>query len=178
MADTLRGICLTTTGMCGLWDSTHFPMIYDAESWAEQMGSEPDLLRHVRGGYFVPVNLRCPGAFYYEVRVGRTAGMEHPGPREAAWIAASSHDYLFRSSGWLCFGDYRHVEVVPSDRVGVLAVDPGEYVASVHILAWDEEQGSQDEEGNRSEAALPDLLILLNPAPPTFNPPGTLQTFP
>ncbi len=168
----MTGTCVTTSGMCGLWDPTHFPMIYDLEGWEDTLGDELDLVRQVAGGYFVPVKLNTPGVFEYEVRQG--AGLSE---RESGLLAASSRRYLFRSSGMLCFGDYQHLEAVASERVGTMDLGAGEYVAQVHILSWDKEPGSVNEDGFRNDGFLPDLLILLEPAPPGFMGPGSLQSF-
>lgn len=158
--------------MCGLWDPTHFPMVYDEEGWMDTLGDEVDLVRQVAGGYFVPVRLNTPGVFDYELRL-------EPGlsERESAYLAASSRRFLFRSSGTVCFGDYRHLEAVASERVGVLPVNAGEYVVQAHILSWDREPGAVNEQGYRNDGFLPDLLITLEPAPPGFMSPGSLQSF-
>jgi hypothetical protein len=92
-------------------------------------------------------------------------------------LAASSRQYLFRSSGTLCFGDYQHLEAVASDRVGTMSVDPGEYLVQAHILKWELQPGAVNEQGFRNDGYLPDLLITLSPAPPGFMGPGSLQSF-
>ena len=173
----MRGMCVVTSGMCGLWDSTHFPMVYDEESWYDALGDDSEVVRHTVGGYFVPVRLNTPGVFEYEVRWGTATEPADLSERERGLLAVSSRKYLFRSSGGLCFGDYRHLEAVASDKVGYLELPAGEYVAQIHILAWDDEPGAEDERGHRNDGTLPDLLIVLNPASLDFRAPGSLQTF-
>lgn len=168
----MTGTCITTTGMCGLWDPTHFPMVYDLEGWQDTVGNEANLVRQVAGGYFVPVKLNTPGVFFYEVREG--GGLTD---REQSLLAASSRQYLFRSSGTLCFGDYQHLEAVASEKVGTMPLGAGEYLAQAHILSWDKEPGATNERGWRNDGYLPDLLVILNPAPPGFMGPSSLQSF-
>lgn len=173
-----RRTCVTELGILALWDSDHFPMVSDGDSWAREVGDEAALAGHVAGGFLVPIRLNCPGAFDVEVRVSWSEERVALSDREAPRVAATSEAYLFRSSGRVCFSGLEFLDCVPSDQAGVLEIEPGDYEAVIHLLAWEEEPGSLDEAGRRSEEALPDLVVLLNRVTDFgFSGSGSLQTF-
>lgn len=40
----------------------------------------------------------------------------------------------------------------------------GRYSAVIHLIAWEDEPGSTNDDGTPSEAALSDFVVLINPA--------------
>lgn len=177
MDASARTCCTTEIGLCGLWDSGSFPMVYDYRTWEAEVGTEPAMLRHMAGGFLVPLVVNCPGVFDFEVRVswaGERLGLDE---REEALVAASSDSYLFRSSGRVCFGGLEYLDCVASSEAGALEIEPGDYECRIFLLAWNEEPDCLTEGGRKSNSALPDFLVLLDRAGPAFRGSMSLQTF-
>lgn len=172
-----RTCCTTEIGICGLWDPGSFPMVYDARTWEAEVGNEPGMLRHMAGGYVVPLIVNCPGTFDFEVRVNWSGERGSLDEREAALEVASSEAYLFRSSGLVCFGGLECLDCVPSNDAGALDIEPGDYECRVHLLAWNEEPGCLTETGMKANEALPDFVVLLDRAEGSFRGSLSLQTF-
>jgi hypothetical protein len=72
----------TDAGMLALWNPRRFADIVDYESWERQLYDDDDILRHVRDGHLVPVNIGGDGAFDFTVRTA-TDGDATPTEREA-----------------------------------------------------------------------------------------------
>lgn len=172
-----RTCCTTEIGLCALWDSQSFPMVYDYRSWEAEVGTAPAMQRHLAGGFLVPILVNCPGVFDFEVRVNWTGEPVGLDEREAALVAASSEAYLFRSSGRVCFGGLEYLDCVASSEAGALEIDPGDYECRIHLLAWNEEADCLTEDGRKSNTALPDFVVLLDRAGPSFRGSMSLQTF-
>lgn len=176
--DACERNCFEAPGpFSALWDPHHFPMVADPESWQAQLGSEEALLGHVAGGFLVPLRTNAPGVYDLEVRVSWSDAEVGVDEREAGRVLATSGPFLFRSSGLVCFGGLEFLESMPVPEVGTLGILPGDYECRIHLVDWAEEPGCLDEEGLKSQEALPDFIVLLNPVRPGFCPEVSLQTF-
>ena len=49
--------------------------------------------------------------------------------------------------------------------MGALNLSPGEYSVTVNQIAWYDEPGMIDNDGDALVGALPDFVILVNPSP-------------
>lgn len=175
-----RKTCATDSGMWGVWDCKHFSGVRDYDTWEAELLEDADILRHVRAGHFVPINLNTDGAFEIEVRVGETGAPASLAARERSLLTVASADYLLRATGEgiVCFGGIEHVGWKPALEVGRVRPSVGDYAVRVHLINWSEEPGTKGPDGHPTPTALPDFLVLLNPTEPGFMPAATLQTFP
>lgn len=148
--------------MFGVWDSRHFSNINDYDAWETELLEDEDIERHIIAGHFVPINIHSDGVFEFEVRVGETGAPGSLSAREKQYLTVSSEAYLFRSTGELNISGIEFVEAAPEGNVGTLQIPSGDYTITVHLIAWDEEPGAKDAQGNPTVEALPDFVILLN----------------
>ncbi|MFI8069491.1 hypothetical protein ACIF85_12005 [Streptomyces sp. NPDC086033] len=160
--------CLSTVatdaGMLALWDPQSFTGIVDHDTWDPQLGEDEDVERHIRTGSLVPINIRSDGAFGVLVRVG---GPDRPGrltERESRHRLVRSAAYSFCSSGqvWLSGIEAVGAEAWPGTVQFDLPV--GRYAVVIHLIAWEDEAGSVNEDGTPSVTALPDFVALVSPA--------------
>ena len=174
----LRGAFRTDSGMFGVWDSKHFSDINGYDDWEEEFLEDVDIQRHITAGHFVPINIHSDGAFEFEVRVGTTESPSELSSREKQYLTVSSRAYLFRSTGELNISGIEFVEATPGSNVGKLQIPSGDHTVTVHLIAWDEEPGARDAQGNPTAQALPDFVILLNQSDSTAQSYRTeVQTF-
>lgn len=157
----LRGTYWTDSGMLCLWQAAAFQGVHDYDSWEKELLEDPDIIRHIKQGEFVPINIRSDGVFEVEIRMGAAEALDE---REKRHLVVTSMPYLFRSVGELHVSGIEHVTARPGDAVGTLRVAPGDYAATIHLIAWDEEPGAADEQGNPKPDALPDFVVLMQPA--------------
>ena len=76
----------------------------------------------------------------------------------------SSDPYLFVSDGAALISGYEQIENTPRD-LPTVDLPPGRYAATIHLLDWEAEPGSQADDGEPSESALPDFVVLFEPEP-------------
>ena len=156
----------TDAGMLALWDPQSFTGIVDYDTWDLQLGEDEDVQRHIRAGSLVPVNIRSDGAFGVLVRIGAPDRPVRLTERESRYRLVSSGTYLFCSSGrlWLSGVEAVGAEAWP----GTVRFDlpAGRYSVVIHLIAWEDEDGSVNEDGTPSPAALPDFVVLVAPAGP------------
>ena len=164
MSTHLRGAFGTGCGMLALWSQPHFQGITDHETWERELLEDRDIGRQMRAGAFVPLDIHSDGLFECEVRVGDLLSPEIISPREKQYLFAAAEPYLFRSQGEACLSGIEEIEREPSESVGRLSLTPGDYAAAVHLLDWDKEPGVWGENGRPVASALPEFLVLLNPA--------------
>jgi hypothetical protein len=150
--------------MFGIWDRHYFESVVDYDTWSNELLDDDDIERHVTGGHFVPITNYSDGAFDFEVRIGDTGNPCELSDREREYLTESSDPYLFRAVGELNISGIEFVSATLDSNVGTLEIDAGTYTVTVHQIAWDEEPGAVDEEGNPSADALPDFLIIVNPS--------------
>lgn len=164
MSTYLRGGFVTGCGMLALWSQPHFQGITDHETWVRELLENGDIERQMRAGAFVPLDIHSDGLFECEVRVGDLSSPAIISPREKQYLFAKSGPYLFRNQGEACLSGIEEIEREPGISVGRLNLTPGDYAAAVHLLSWDKEPGAWDEDGQPVASALPEFLVLVNPA--------------
>ncbi|MFD7966243.1 hypothetical protein ACFV5J_36215 [Streptomyces zaomyceticus] len=120
---------------------------------ADRAGSRRDEDRGRRGQREVAAARSGPGA----------AGLTE---REAAHRLVASQPYLFVSHGRALTSGIEDVAGDAPDGVLELPVAVGRHAVVVHLIDWQAEAGSRDEKGRPATGALPDLVVLINPAPP------------
>ncbi|MBN9523083.1 hypothetical protein J0H58_31975 [bacterium] len=167
-----RGTYPTACGMHCLWDQAPFAGVTDYDTWARELLDDADIGRHVGAGHLVPLNIGSDGAMEVEVRV-RAAGLTE---REEKYLIVRSDPYRLLATGPVGVSGLEHVAVPPGPNVGAVPLPPGEYAVTVHLLAWDEEPGMRTDDGPAA-GALPDYLVLVNPAAPGTRYRAAVQTF-
>jgi hypothetical protein len=167
MSGRIRKALATGSGMWGIWDSSYFPAIKDYATWERELLEDSlkdsDILRHVRAGQFVPINIGSDGVFEFEVRVGSSDSPTRLDPRERQFLIVASDPYRFNSKGELNASGIEAVGAVPGEDVASLKVLPGAYSILVHLIGWDREPGAKDGRGRPTSNALPDFVVLANP---------------
>ncbi|MEU1229360.1 hypothetical protein [Streptomyces sp. NPDC005828] len=163
----------TDAGTVVLWDPHRFEAVVDHDTWEDELLEDEDIVRHVRAGALVPLNVGGDGAFGVLVRSGTVAVPVGLTDREAAHQLAASQPYLFVSRGRALVGGVEDVGGDASDGVIVHPVPEGRHAVVVHLIDWQAEAGSQDEGGRPVPGALPDFVVLINPVRPGQ---GTFRT--
>ncbi|MFC4612028.1 hypothetical protein ACFO9E_30315 [Streptomyces maoxianensis] len=154
----------TDAGMLALWDPQRFTGIVDYDTWDSELGEDEDVERHIRTGAFVPINIRSDGAFGVLVRIGGLGQHVRLTEREARHRLVTSDAYLFHSSGqvWLSGIEAVGADAWPGTAKCDLSV--GRYSVVIHLIAWEDDPGSVNENGTPSKTALSDFVALVNPA--------------
>lgn len=162
--DLLRGDFATGSGMLALWDAGHFQGITNYETWEPELLEDEDITRHIQQGAFVPLNLHADGAYQCLLRAGTTGAPAAINEREKKYTLVLSEPYLFRSKGSIAISGLEHIERTPGKSAAVRPLTAGDWTVTVHLIDWTEEPGSKTPDGKPSPTALPDFLVLLNPA--------------
>jgi hypothetical protein len=122
-----------------LWDPASFAEIVDYDTWVAALGDDSRKVQHIEAGAFVPINIQSDGAFGALVRVGQSINLTE---REAQYVLVTSEPYLFVSSGRAWISGIERVGG-PDEHDGLeVAVAPGRWIATVHVLDWNAEPGS------------------------------------
>lgn len=161
-----------------LWSDAAFSEVHDYDAWEKELLDDADIERHIRAGDFVPIYIHSDGVAEIEVRIGNVAVPAALSDREAKYLTVVSEAYLFRSRGSLCVSGIEDVSAEPDEATGIVTLPAGEYKATVSLLAWDEEPGMKDAQGNARPGALPDFLVLVNPRGKETNFRTSVETFP
>ncbi|MFD9051814.1 hypothetical protein [Streptomyces zaomyceticus] len=165
----------TDAGMLVLWDARRFEAVVDDDTWEDELLEEEDIVRHIQEGALVPLNVGGDGAFGVVVRSGTAAAPAGLTEREAAHRLVASQPYLFVSHGRALTSGIEDVAGDAPAGVLELPVAVGRHAVAVHLIDWQAEAGSRDEMGRPVSGALPDFVVLINPAPPGQ---GTFRTAP
>ena len=152
----------TDAGMWALWDPNHFAQIIDYDSWEDMLLEDDDIRQHVKEGKFVPIYIRSDGCFGFCIRIAERGGASLT-CREQSFLVVSSENYLFVSEGEIYFSGIEHVGMPIDDGVVRISLPAGRYEATIHMLDWKAEAGSQSEDGRPTANALPDFLIIIKP---------------
>ncbi len=160
-----RGLYPTGAGMHCLWNPAAFAAVNDYDSWAKELEQDKDIERHIRAGAFVPLNIGSDGAMEIEIRVGTPEAPATLNERETQYLIVASQPYLLRSTGAIGVSGIEEVSYPVSRRAGSVSLPNGDYAVTAHLIAWDEEPGMQTDDGP-APGALPDYLVLINPAKP------------
>ncbi|WP_411112114.1 hypothetical protein [Streptomyces sp. c-19] len=163
----------TDAGMLVLWDPQGFEAVVDDETWEDELLEVEDIAPHVQAGSLVPLNVGGDGAFSVLVRVGTAAAPAALTERETAQQLVASQPYLFVSRGRALVSGIEDVRGDASESVIEHPVPEGRCAVVVHLIDWQAEAGSQDEEGQPVPGALPDFVVLINPVQPGQ---GTFRT--
>ena len=164
MNSILKGVYGTDSGMLVIWRRDSFREVVDYDSWERELLDDSDIERHIRAGAITPINIHSDGAFACEVRFSTDHVPASLSERERRFLAVSSPPYKFHSTGELLISGIEYVEKEPGRNVGILKLPPGDYVTEVHLIAWDEEPDMKQKDGKPSALAMPDFVVLLNPA--------------
>ncbi|MET9415354.1 hypothetical protein ABZY03_14455 [Streptomyces klenkii] len=176
--DEVPATVATDAGMLVLWDSQRFEAVVDYDTWEDELLEDEDIARHIQAGALVPLNVSSDGAFGVLVRSGTAASPAGLTERETAHLLVASQPYLFVSRGRALVGGIEDISGDAPDGVIEHPVPAGGYAVVVHLIDWQAEASSQDEAGRPVPGALPDFVVLLNPAQPgreTFR--MAVQTF-
>ena len=177
MAETVSGVVRTDAGMCALWSPASFHGVTDYGTWERGLLDDADIARHVRAGSVVPINIGSDGTF--AVRVRAASGQENavPTEREARFVLVSSEPYLFESQGGAFVSGLEQICRDPGPPALSVPIGPGRWAVTVHLVDWEAEPGSKEPSGQPAPDALPDFLVLVNPAPSTEGFRQALATF-
>ncbi|MDX2563276.1 hypothetical protein PV371_26960 [Streptomyces sp. TX20-6-3] len=168
----------TDAGMLVLWDPERFEAVVDDDSWEDELLEDEDIVRHIQAGALVPLNVGGDGVFGVLVRSGTSAAPAGLTEREAAHQLVTAQPYLFVSRGRALVGGIEDVRGDASDGVVEHPVSEGRHAVVVHLIDWSAEAGSQDDAGRPVPGALPDFVVLINPAQPGWGAFRTaVQTF-
>ncbi|MEU5192142.1 hypothetical protein AB0G83_34140 [Streptomyces klenkii] len=164
--DGVPATVATDAGMLVLWDPQRFEAVVDYDTWEDELLEEGDIVRHIQAGALVPLNVGGDGAFGVLVRSGTVAAPAGLTERETAHQLVASQPYLFVSRGRAFVGGVEDVRGDASAGVIEHLVPEGRHSVVVHLIDWQAEAGSQDVAGRPVPGALPDFLVLINPAQP------------
>ncbi|MGW6027738.1 hypothetical protein [Streptomyces sp. NPDC055099] len=176
--DEVPATVATDAGMLVLWDPQRFEAVVDYDTWEDELLEDEDIVRHIQAGALVPLDVGGDGTFGVLVRSGTAIAPAGLTKRETAHQLVASQPYLFVSRGRALVGGIEDVSRDASDDVIEHPVPEGRYAVVVHLIDWQAEAGSQDEAGQPVPGALPDFVVLINPAQPgreTFR--TVVQTF-
>lgn len=152
--------------MLVLWDPQRFEAVVDDDTWEDELLEDEDIVRHIQAGALVPLNVGGDGAFGVLVRSGTAATPAALTERESAHQLVASQPYHFVSRGRALVSGIEHVSGSVSDGVIEHSVSEGRYAVVIHLIDWQAETGSQDGRGRPVPGALPDFVVLINPAQP------------
>ncbi|MFI0088292.1 hypothetical protein [Streptomyces bobili] len=159
--------------MLVLWDPQRFQAVVDDATWEEELLEDEDIAGHIQAGRLVPLNVGSDGAFGVLVRAGTAAAPAMLTGRETAHRLVASQPYLFVSRGRALVSGIEHVSANVPDGALEHRVPAGHCTVVVHLIDWQAEAGSQDKDGQPLPGALPDFVVLINPAQPGQ---GTFRT--
>ncbi|MFF2553459.1 hypothetical protein ACFVUS_20845 [Nocardia sp. NPDC058058] len=161
---------VTGSGMLALWDPVSFAHVVDYDGWEVELLEDEPVGEHIQTGKLVPLNILADGRFGVLVRVDATGAAELTA-RERKYLQESSEPYLFRSTGTAkvsgieSVGAFDDTEASVADMVPTeIDLPAGDYAVTVHLLDWEAEPGAMDDEGDATPSALPDFVVLIEPA--------------
>ena len=164
--------------MLALWAPECFTGIVDYAIWDAELGEDENIERHIRTGSLVPINIRSDGAFGVLVRIGGPDRSARLTERESRHRLVSSETYLFPSSGRVWLSGIEAVGAKAWPETVQFDLPAGRYSVAIHVIAWEDEEGSVNADGTPSATALPDFVALVSPAAPeqdTFR--SAVETF-
>lgn len=156
----------TDAGMLALWDPAHFADVVDYDTWDQQLCEPEDVERHIRAEALVPLDIESDGCWGVLVRVGTWQQPARLTDHESEYRLVTSEPYAYRSEGATCLSGIEAVHVEPWPDVVRVPLAEGRYRVVVHLIAWEDEPGSVGADGDPSDSALPDFVVLIDPAGP------------
>lgn len=161
----MRKVVTTHSGMYALWEGRAFPDVVDYDSWESRLLEDADIENEIAAGHLVPINIHADGVSEIEVRVGTANDRAVLASREEKYLTVSTPaPYLLKAGDRLHFGGIEHVHAEPVPETGALSLAPGRYEVHVHLIDWQQEPGMTNPDGSPLPGALPDFIVLLNPA--------------
>jgi hypothetical protein len=154
----------TSAGLCGLWQPEAFSQVTDLDTWEDEVAEDSALVRQIRAGGFVPINVGGSGAFQVALR-GRSAETTLS-DRQTRYRLVSSEPYLLVSHGDLELGGLESVGSYSGAPKVHIPLAEGSYSVVVHLLDWKAEPGSTDADGKPAADALPDFVVEISYALP------------
>jgi hypothetical protein len=164
-----------------LWAPTPFANVHDYDTWDSELGEDAGIQRHVVAGNLVPINIGSDGAFAFVVRVGAAGEPARLSERETQHLTVSSEPYLLTTHGQAVLSGIEHVADQAGERwTKTVPLAPGRHSVTLHLIDWQAEPDATNPDGTPADHALPDFVILINPADPatlyrtnitTFDPP-------
>lgn len=149
-------VVATNAGMLALWSGAAFEAVHSHEDWEDRVNERLD--DAIALDELVPVGIRGDGAF--AVRVAAASGGLTD--REQQFTIVTSDPYLLVTDGPTFLTG---VESVGDRGSAPLALElgPGRYAVRVSLVAWDDEPGARDADGNPTPGALPDFVVEVRP---------------
>lgn len=174
----MRKVVSTASGMFAFWDTAAFRDIVDYDTWESRLCDDESIEREIAAGTLVPINIGSDGIVEIEVRVGTAAAPAALSARESSVLTVSTlQPYRLATSGTAHFGGLEHVHREPVDDCGALSLAGGEYDVMVHLIDWQQEPGMLLPDSTPAPDALPDFVVLINPASGTARHRLSLETF-
>lgn len=174
----------TEAGMHALWVPEPFAGVHDHATWDAELGANAGIRRHVVAGNLVPINIGSGGAATFVVRVGDQGDQgDHGEPaglseRETRYHLVSSRPYLLTTRGRAFLSGLEHIAVETGHgRTHAIHLAEGRYGVTIHLIDWKAEPEATRHDGTPADDALPDFVILINPADHTTRYRESLTTF-
>jgi hypothetical protein len=171
---TVTDVILTTAtdaGLFALWNPGRFGRVVDYDSWAASLLEDGDIAARAGDGDLVPISISRDGVFRFLVRIGEKK-VPRLTEREQQYVTASSKPYLFGSDGVAHLSGIEYVSAAPPPATAAIGLPEGRYGVTIHLLDWAAEPGARDAAGKPAQDALPDVVVLVSPAPDD----GTFRT--
>lgn len=157
----------TEAGLYALWAPEPFAGVRDDDTWNTELGDDAAIRRHVVAGHLVPVDIGSGGAATFVVRAGGHGEPARLSERETRYLLVSSRPYLLTSRGRAVLGGIEDVAAETGrDQSRTISLARGRYAVTVHLIDWKAEPGAVRHDGTPAGGALPDFVVLLNPAGP------------
>ena len=155
-----RARIMTDAGFFAVWDPACFHGIDDFETWESEVFDE--LERHEDAGAIVSFH-DADGRYDVVVRIGSAGEPAELDEHESRYRTTTTGPCLFKSSGLAVISG---IEYVGDDLDVSLQVDlpAGPWSIVVTRIDWSAEPGSHDADGKPSATALPDFVLVINPA--------------
>lgn len=150
-------VVATDAGMLALWSGAAFETVNNYDDWEARVNERLD--DAIARGEIVPVGIQGDGAFAVRVATA-PSGLSD---REQRFTVVTSDPYLLSTPGGQTF--LTGVESVGNRDNAPLAfaLAPGRYAVRVTLVAWDDEPGAKDDDGNPTPIALPDFVVQISP---------------
>lgn len=164
--EILRRTFSTDSGMVAIWQPEQFHNVVNYDTWESELLEDADIARHIRQGALVPLNVGADGVYDCTIRVGNVTAPVSLSERETHFLLVSSEPHLFRSNGVLLISGLEHIDRSPGKASASVPLAAADWAATVHFIDWTQEPGAKASDGKPAPCALPDFVILLNPATP------------
>lgn len=146
-------------GMWCLWDLDAYEHVDSYDAWEVEFCEDEDILRQIQARTFVPINLFSDGCCKFRLKVD--GQLEE---KERAYLLGESQEYLFRTNGQLALTGLESAGHTPEDGI-FIELEPGAYSVKAYAIDWEEDPDSVDANGDPTEDALPEFIIILTSDP-------------